>query len=93
MEELREYFLGKELNEEETNEILQYFDDDDLDDFKIRRIYKSAEELGEYYLLELGEVDEYIAAVLDVSELGKHIVSVNTNYLMLANGRVVEFEW
>ena len=93
MEELREYFLGKELNEEEADEILQYFDDDDLDDFKIRRIYKSAEELGEYYLLELGEVDEYIAAVLDVSELGKHIVSVNTNYMMLASGRVVEFEW
>ena len=94
MEELREYLLEQGVWEREVDEVLGNFNDNVTeDDLVISAIFDSAFDLGSNYIDNtVGELDHHIEAVLDYSELGKHIAESDDEYLLLDSGRIIEFE-
>lgn len=94
MEELREILLEQGIWEREIDDVLSHFGDDVTeDDLVISAIFDSAFDLGQYYIDNcVGELDQHIAAVLDVSELGKEVANEDEAYVILNSGRIVEFE-
>ena len=94
MNELKEYLLEQGVWEREVDEVLGNFNNDTTeDDLVIVAIFDSAFDLGSNYIDNtIGELDHHIDAVLDYSELGRHIAESDDEYLLLDSGRIIEFE-
>ena len=94
MEELREILLDQGIWEREIDDVLSHFDEDVTeDDLVVSAIFDSAFDLGQYYIDNcVDELDQHIAAVLDISKLGQEIANEDEAYVILDSGRIVEFE-
>lgn len=94
MEELKAYLLEQGVNENEIDEVLEYFDGDvTKDDFEITTIHNSTFDLGSVYAEDFTNHDKHINAVLDHAALGKHIAENDYEYLLLKSGRVILFDF
>lgn len=92
---MRDYLLEQGVWEQEIDEILANFPEDvSEEDLEIVNIFDTAFDLGNNYIDNVvGTLDRYIEAVLDYSELGRHIADVCDEYLYVeATGRIVEFQ-
>ena len=94
MEELREILLEQGIWERELDDVLSHFGDDVTeDDLVVSAIFDSAFDLGQYYIDNcVGELDQHIVAVLDVSKLGEEVANEDEAYVILNSSRIVEFE-
>lgn len=91
---MRDYLLEQGVWEREIDEVLGNFESDATeDDLVIVAIFDSVYDLGSYYIDNVIETLNYhIDAVLDYSELGRHIAENDDEYLLLDSGRIIEFE-
>lgn len=63
------------------------------EDLTIVTIFDSAISLGEDYLEKVvGDLDHHVSAVLDRQLFGEHIAYTCDEYLVLENGRIIQFE-
>lgn len=91
---MRDYLLEQGIWEREIDEVLGNFNDDVTeDDLVVVAIFDSVFDLGSNYIDNvIGNLNHHIDAVLDYSELGRHIAENDDEYLLLSSGRVIEFE-
>lgn len=91
---LKEFLLEQGVWETEIDDVFEAFNNQvNEKDLQIVVIFDSLYELGENYLNNIvGELDHHVNAVLDITELGKQLADSCDEYLLLKNGRVVEFE-
>ena len=91
---MRDYLLEQGVWEREIDEVLGNFKSDATeDDLVIVAIFDSVYDLGSHYIDNvIGTLNYHIDAVLDYSELGRHIAENDDEYLLLDSGRIIEFE-
>lgn len=95
-EEGRRYLMEQGVRETEVDFVVSVFSEAKeftKEDLTIVTIFDSAVSLGEDYLEKVvGELDHHISAVLDRQLLGEHIACTCDEYLVLEDGRIIQFE-
>lgn len=94
MEEVKQKLLEQGLWENELEDILTNFPKKVIPELNVVKIYDSAYDLGEEYVLGIGGLDYRIERVLDYAKLGEYIANENEDnkYQVLSTGRIAEFE-
>ena len=92
--EFKEFLMEQDVLDTEVDELLEQFSNNvTKEDLQIVTIFDSARCLAENYIINVvGELDHHIEAVLDYTKLGKHIADFGDEYVILGNGRIVQFE-
>lgn len=95
-EEGRQFLIEQGVRETEVDFVMSAFSEAKeftKEDLTIVTIFDSVIDLGEDYLEKVvGDLDHHISAVLDRQLLGEHIAYTCEEYLVLEDGRIIQFE-
>lgn len=95
-EEGRQFLIEQGVRETKVDFVISVFsgaNEFTKEDLTIVTIFNSAVSLGEDYLEKVvGELDHHVSAVLDRQLLGEHIACTCEEYLVLEDGRIIQFE-